>query len=216
MSTDSTKEKILAAAKILFAEKGFRIVTTRDIAREAGVSLSALSYHFKSKDQLLIQLANQFVEAQDRATYSSFSEVSSAQEFSLRFEIFIDTLISSLFKDLQLFLMFHGEIERRNPIIIANITDPSHALLPSLIKYFKQAQKKGFLASDVDVQMAAMMAFREVVHTVYIDDIEAFSPGGSLRKESYRKKWIQNLLRIVFGGILSRESGSEGHRGEKK
>ncbi len=43
---------MIEAAGQLFAEKGFNGVTVRDIAREADTHLSALNYHFKSKQIL--------------------------------------------------------------------------------------------------------------------------------------------------------------------
>ncbi|MFH1379591.1 MAG: TetR/AcrR family transcriptional regulator [bacterium] len=47
-----TKNKILTAAKKLFAEKGFHGTSTREIAREAKVNLAGLHYHFQNKQNL--------------------------------------------------------------------------------------------------------------------------------------------------------------------
>ncbi len=47
-----TKEKILQAAEELFAEKGFEGARTRDIAERAGVNISTLHFHWKSKEEL--------------------------------------------------------------------------------------------------------------------------------------------------------------------
>lgn len=44
---------ILDAAEVLFSESGFDAVSFRDIARAAGVSLSAINYHFGNKEGLL-------------------------------------------------------------------------------------------------------------------------------------------------------------------
>lgn len=46
------KQAILQAAQELFARYGFRGVALRDIAREAGVSLTLLNHHFGAKHQL--------------------------------------------------------------------------------------------------------------------------------------------------------------------
>ena len=47
------KERLLAAAETLFAEAGLDGVSFRDLAGEAGVSLSAAHYHFESKRAIL-------------------------------------------------------------------------------------------------------------------------------------------------------------------
>ncbi|MCP4344275.1 MAG: TetR/AcrR family transcriptional regulator [Desulfobacterales bacterium] len=47
-----TRAKIIEAAGQLFAEKGFSGVTVRDIAQKADTHLSALNYHFRTKEAL--------------------------------------------------------------------------------------------------------------------------------------------------------------------
>lgn len=47
-----TRERLVAAALSIFAARGFEGATTRDIAREAGVALAALPYHFETKEAL--------------------------------------------------------------------------------------------------------------------------------------------------------------------
>ena len=45
----STKKKLLRAGIKLFAEYGYAATSTRMIAAEAGVNLSAISFHFTNK-----------------------------------------------------------------------------------------------------------------------------------------------------------------------
>ncbi len=47
-----TKRKIINSALKLFALKDFSSVSTREIASDAGVNLSLISYYFKTKDNL--------------------------------------------------------------------------------------------------------------------------------------------------------------------
>lgn len=49
--------RLLAAATVAFAERGFHATTTRDIAGQAGMSPAALYVHFRSKEELLFQIA---------------------------------------------------------------------------------------------------------------------------------------------------------------
>jgi TetR/AcrR family transcriptional regulator len=50
--TLETRERLLAAALPIFAARGFEGATTREIAKQAGVALAALPYHFDTKDAL--------------------------------------------------------------------------------------------------------------------------------------------------------------------
>lgn len=52
MKTTATKEKIVTAAMSLVSEKGYLGATTREIARDAGVTELTLFRHFGSKEKL--------------------------------------------------------------------------------------------------------------------------------------------------------------------
>jgi len=52
MSIDSTKTRILEAAGPIFAARGFRGATVRDICARAEVNLAAVNYYFRDKDNL--------------------------------------------------------------------------------------------------------------------------------------------------------------------
>jgi len=52
MSEKSTRDKILDAAEMLFAEEGLHAVSVRQIAAAAGVPTGLITYHFESKDGL--------------------------------------------------------------------------------------------------------------------------------------------------------------------
>jgi AcrR family transcriptional regulator len=49
--------RILLAAATTFAERGFHATTTRDIAAQAGLSPAALYVYFRSKEEVLYQIA---------------------------------------------------------------------------------------------------------------------------------------------------------------
>jgi Transcriptional regulator len=44
------RKRILVVSKKLFLKNGYRGATTRDIAREAGITLSNLYHYYSSKD----------------------------------------------------------------------------------------------------------------------------------------------------------------------
>jgi TetR/AcrR family transcriptional regulator, regulator of cefoperazone and chloramphenicol sensitivity len=53
---DGTQARLLAAASELFAERGFRGTTIRDIAERARVNVAAGHYHFGSKKALYLEV----------------------------------------------------------------------------------------------------------------------------------------------------------------
>ena len=50
------RDAILSAAEMLFSTSGFNAVSIRDIAHEAGANPGSITYHFKSKDGLLLEI----------------------------------------------------------------------------------------------------------------------------------------------------------------
>lgn len=62
LKTD-TRKRILAVSKKLFLKKGYRGTTTREIAREADVTLSNLYNYFPSKDDLFRKLLKPATDA---------------------------------------------------------------------------------------------------------------------------------------------------------
>mgnify|MGYP001553135292 FL=1 len=58
----STEEKIKAAARDVFTQKGYAATRTRDIAAEAGLNLALLNYYFRSKEKLFAIIMEEKVQ----------------------------------------------------------------------------------------------------------------------------------------------------------
>ena len=56
MRKPNMREAILVAAEELFATNGFNAVSVRDIAQAAGANPGSVTYHFKTKDGLLLEI----------------------------------------------------------------------------------------------------------------------------------------------------------------
>jgi AcrR family transcriptional regulator len=65
-SADATRDRVVAAATDLFAERSFDGASTREIAARAGVTQPLLAYHFRSKDELWKAAVDSMFEVLDR------------------------------------------------------------------------------------------------------------------------------------------------------
>ena len=55
---EQTRERLLAAARIVFSEHGFQNATVREICRRADVNVAAVNYYFNSKEALFAATLN--------------------------------------------------------------------------------------------------------------------------------------------------------------
>jgi AcrR family transcriptional regulator len=70
----ATKAKILEAAFRRLAREGYAALSVREIARDAGVNHALINYHFRTKDQLVIEVldaANRELLARQQSMYGA-------------------------------------------------------------------------------------------------------------------------------------------------
>ncbi|GFI02225.1 putative HTH-type transcriptional regulator YfiR [Lachnospiraceae bacterium] len=61
---DKTRKDILEKAYGLFAEKGFKDVTMKDICEQTGLSRGGLYRHYESTEQIFLEIVNSFSDRQ--------------------------------------------------------------------------------------------------------------------------------------------------------
>ena len=74
-SAAGTRERLLAAGEVLFAERGFAATSMRALTQAAGVSLSAANYHFGSKFELLRAVCERQLGPVNDARLSALDEL---------------------------------------------------------------------------------------------------------------------------------------------
>ena len=55
MTIDDTRQRLLEAAEEVFADKGFKAASIREICAKAGANIAAVNYHFGDKERLYIE-----------------------------------------------------------------------------------------------------------------------------------------------------------------
>lgn len=64
LDADERKQQIIKAATAVFARKGFAQASMEDIVQESGLSKGGLYWHFKSKDDIIAAVIDQFFSAE--------------------------------------------------------------------------------------------------------------------------------------------------------
>ena len=92
----SMKAKILAAARRIFGEFGYNDTTTRMIAKEVGIDISTLYYHWGEK-QDLYEAVIMDISEEIQGKLNEIEEEVSGQSLTARLEIAIDIMCDYLF-----------------------------------------------------------------------------------------------------------------------
>jgi AcrR family transcriptional regulator len=80
----ATRERLLEAAEIVFAQKGYDGARLADIAAEAGCSVGAVYFRFKDKNALFSAIAESFIEEARNGLAALLSQAPSNPEETVR------------------------------------------------------------------------------------------------------------------------------------
>lgn len=113
------KEQIIQTALEMIGQEGVQKVTTREIAKRAGVNIAAVNYHFGSKDNLIKQAMEVFIRTLN-GTYALLASEETAPAdrllaFLKRFSE-VSILYPGVTKSLVSQMMF---AETENPVLAA-------------------------------------------------------------------------------------------------
>jgi len=89
----SSREKILDAAEVLFAQRGFSGVGMREVAEAVGLSKSSLFHHFRSKVELYAAVAGRILSMFEQRTVQVLGGPGDA---FVRFDRWLDAMIETL------------------------------------------------------------------------------------------------------------------------
>jgi AcrR family transcriptional regulator len=112
-SNVSSRERLLQAAKTLFAERGFDATTTAEIAKRANTSQSQLLKHFKDKPGLLSAALEQSWRELNAAIRLAIARLASLNDQT---KLIVDMLLSYLEHDQLFRSLFLLETNRRDTL----------------------------------------------------------------------------------------------------
>lgn len=191
MSAQNTKEMILQNALKLFAMQGYEATSTRQIAQKAGVNLSAISYHFESKEGLY--------KAVFLHCYKSVEHI-------------IENAPQKPRDRLSHYALQVGQLHQKEPFIarfvIANLTGVKPFMKElvaqwqgKLVGFFKETFQQGIengdFKSHLNIQSTIISFISIVNFYFFIAHFEVLPQGFETLKESY----ATNALDIFLNGI---------------
>ena len=99
MTESSTKDRLLDAAEVLFARKGYEAVSIREIAGDADVNIAAVNYHFQGKANLYREVLRRRLAPKREKLLAALAEVEAADVSQPRLEMLIRAFVGTHLRD---------------------------------------------------------------------------------------------------------------------
>ena len=196
----SRRDELLDLAAPMFAERGLRATTVRDIADSAGILSGSLYHHFKSKEQMVEEVLRDFLDW----LFARYQEI-------------VETEPNPLERLKGLFMASFEAIEHRHAQVV--IYQDEAKRLSSLPQFdfvdirnkeqrkmwldlLNEGIEQGCFRPDIDVDVV----YRFIRDTTWVS-VRWYQPGGPLTAEEVGRQYLS----IVLGGI-SAQNNSQGDR----
>ncbi|MFD1173375.1 TetR/AcrR family transcriptional regulator [Oceanobacillus picturae] len=144
-----TKSRILSVAQQLFMEKGYRAVTTREIAAQCEITQPALYYHYSDKQSLYIAMLERFV-SQIQKRLRNVGEGTIAERLEGMLEVLSAEHPTSMMMMVHDILVEFKEENRKRVYTLWKDT-----YLDPFIKIFEEMQEEGMLRESIQPEDAA-------------------------------------------------------------
>ena len=157
----NTREHILNISLGLFLQKGFKDVTMKEIVEKTGMSKGAIYHYFESKEQLFLEIVNNFFSSIEAHYYelnndslyqfyqdyiNHFIESSNWQNESEKDDFINMNYISLIFDALKLFPNLHEKLKESLQVQLTVWKEVIH-----------NARNKGEIKSSMDDEQIARM-----------------------------------------------------------
>src|SRR4051794_17375213 len=112
-----SREALLQAAKVIFARKGYDGATVKDLAEEAGVNVSLVSYYFQGKEGLFRACLETIGRAKLAAAERYLKQIpKSREDFEVRIQLFVEDFLEYHIQEPELTSILHRECAQESAI----------------------------------------------------------------------------------------------------
>lgn len=192
-SSASRRDELLSIAAGLFAEKGFKNTTVRDIADAAGILSGSLYHHFDSKESMVDEILRTF---QDEL-FAAYDEVlASDDDPRTKIERAVRLSFESIDQHPNAVAIFQNEADYLGGFerfgYLAERNAQSRNVWMTLLN---DGVETGALRADLDVTLT----YRFIRDTVWVA-VRWYRPGGGLSHEAIANQYLTILLDGIASG----------------
>ena len=182
---EEAKTKIVGAARIVFAKKGYHDATMDDVAKEVGVSKGALYSSFKSKEDLLKEIYLQSHQTLRTIINAACEKNDLSQTLE---EVY--TMVTEQFKGN---LHTHFEevaLASHDTKIRKIIVEDYNRDIETVSTFVDEKMKQGLMRTDVDAKTLA-----ELFTALYLGTMEKLVMG--FPNKEVHDQWIKSMMLVL-------------------
>ncbi len=188
-------EAIRAAAFLQFAERGYPVVTVRDIMKACGLTQGALYNHFKSKDELLHDIIASTQAELERLCQQAVAEA--GDDPRARLAAFVRTYVMRHCRLRIEALVANREIGWLDTERVADIRRSRRAIRDIVLAILTQGVERGLFDPPLtggrrDLKAIAMALLDQWTHVSMW-----YGPGGEITEEEMARLYADMALRAV-------------------
>lgn len=206
---ETTKQLLLSASTKLFANHGYAGTSVKEIAEQAGVNVSLISYHFNGKEGLykacLGRFGRQNLELAERILHPA----ENSEEVRVRLQMFIEQMLVCYTEEPELTAIIHRECELGLPVARDIFAETFLKVFECLLKFFDSAAKKGLIRKDIDPFIAASLFIGSLNQLGRLNSLNEKLFNFSVQMPAIRKKLEEQILPIFLEGLSARSSESK-------
>ncbi|MBE9461822.1 TetR/AcrR family transcriptional regulator [Dyadobacter subterraneus] len=211
MEYNAKQLQIIQVAERLFAGKGFSGTSIRDIAHEADINVSMISYYFGSKEKLIEALFEvRFVESAERMeNIVSNEDLSPLQKIYILIDGVIDRLLGNqCFHNIMLREQLSGE--ERTQVISDLIYQLKLKNWEGINSILREGQIKGHFREGIDVSLLSATLYGTVNHVLttqsFYRKINNLESLGQEEFDKTLKKQLSKHLKSIFKATVAYET----------
>jgi TetR/AcrR family transcriptional regulator, cholesterol catabolism regulator len=188
----SRRDELLELAATMFAERGLRATTVRDIADSAGILSGSLYHHFKSKEQMAEEVLRDFLDW----LFARYEEIVEAEADPLmRVRGLFMTSFEAIEHRHAQVVIYQDEAKRLSALPQFAFVDARNREQRKMwVEVLKQGVAEGCFRPDLDVDLV----YRFIRDTTWVS-VRWYQPGGPLTAEQVGRQYLD----IVLGGITA-------------
>ena len=168
---DDSRVVLLKAARKLFASRGYKATTVRDIAQEAKLNLSLVSYYFGGKEGLFKACVREVFSARMDTALETLVEPSSQEEMIGTLTMFVDRFLDSVSMDPDGYRLALIQFEKGSELRSYMKKQIEDQLFSALVQFFNKADARSFLRPGSDPRSIAAVFYSFLVNSSNIMDL---------------------------------------------